>query len=83
MHRLADVGGHQPRRDRQSFVAQARDPAGKIAQCQGMGSRHLHDFALPALQVMQMAQHFAQLFDHGPRGDQEQLARRRQLDRRT
>ena len=83
VHRVADVGGDQPRGDVQTFVAQLRDPAREEAQRQGVGGGHLHDFALPAFQMMQMAQHFAELLDHGARGDQKQLPRRRQLDRRA
>ncbi|MNV69345.1 hypothetical protein D3C71_1622510 [compost metagenome] len=48
-----------------------------------MSSRDLHHFALPALQMMQMAQHFTELFDHGARGHQKQLPRRRQFDWRA
>ncbi|MOA14498.1 hypothetical protein D3C78_1346030 [compost metagenome] len=48
-----------------------------------MSGSDLHHFALPAFQMMQMAQHFAELFDHGARGHQKQLPRCRQFDRRA
>ncbi|MNY08952.1 hypothetical protein D3C86_1418370 [compost metagenome] len=83
MHGVTDVGRHQPRGDVQTFVAQLRDPARKETERQGVRGSDLHHFALPALQVMQMAQYFAQLFDHGARGDQKQLPCRRQLHRRA
>ena len=83
VHGVADVGGHQPRGNVQPFVAQLRDPAWEEPQGQGVGGRHLHDFALPAFQMMQMAQHFAQLFDHRARRHQKQLPGRCQLHRRA
>ena len=83
VHGVADVGGDQPRGDIQALVAQLRDPPREEPQGQGVGGRHLHDFALPAFQVMQMAQYFTELFDHGARRHQKQLPGRRQLHRRT
>jgi hypothetical protein len=70
MHRVADVGRHQPCGDVQPFVAQLGDPAREEPQRQRVRRRDLHHFALPAFQVMQMAQHFAELLDHRARGDQ-------------
>lgn len=83
VHRITDVRGDQSGRDIQAFVTQLRDPAWEEAQRQGVGGGHLHDFALPAFKMMQMAQHFTELFDHGARSHQEQLPRRRQFNRRT
>ena len=83
MHRITDVGCHQPRRDVQAFITQLRDPAREETQRQGVSGGDLHHLALPAFQVMKMTQHFTELLDHGPRGDQKQLPRRRQLDRRA
>ncbi len=83
MHGVADVGRHQPRGNVQPFVAQLRDPARKEAQRQRVSGSNLHHLALPAFQMMQMAQHFAELFDHSTRGHQKQLPCRRQLDRRA
>ena len=83
MHRIADVGRHQPRGDVKSFVAQLCDPAREKAQRQRVRGGDLHHFALPAFEVMQMTQHFTELFDHGARGHQKQLPGRRQLDRRA
>ncbi|MNF93368.1 hypothetical protein D3C84_760410 [compost metagenome] len=83
MHRVANVGGHQPRGDVQTIVAQLSDPAREEPQRQGVSGRHLNHLALPAFQMMQMAQDFTQLIDHGARRHQEQLAGRRQFDRRT
>ena len=66
-----------------TLVAQLRDPAREEAQRQGVCRRHLHDFALPAFQVMQMTQHFTELLDHRACSHQEQLPRRRQFHRRA
>jgi len=83
VHRVADVGRDQPCGDVQPFIAQLRNPAREEAQRQRVRGRDLHHFALPAFQVMQVAQHFAELFDHGARGHQKQLPGRRQFDRRA
>ncbi|MOA30690.1 hypothetical protein D3C78_1517960 [compost metagenome] len=48
-----------------------------------MRGSNLHHFALPAFQVMQMAQYFAELLDHGTGGDQKQLPCRCQFHRRA
>ncbi|MNG13393.1 hypothetical protein D3C84_970700 [compost metagenome] len=71
MHGVTHVGRHQPRRDVQAFITQLRDPAREESQRQGVSGRNLHHLALSAFQMMQMAQHFAELFDHRPRGDQK------------
>jgi len=71
MHGITDVGGDQPGGNVQAFVAQLRDPAREEAQRQGVGRRHLHDFALPAFQMVQMAQYFTELLDHRACGHQE------------
>ncbi len=47
---------------------------------QGVCRRHLHHFALPTFQVMQMPENFAQLVDNGTRGDQKQLPGLGQFD---
>ncbi len=71
MHRITDVGRHQTGRNVQPLVAQLGDPARKEPQRQGVCRSHLHDLALPAFQVMQMAHDFAQLLDHGAGRDQK------------
>ncbi|MNY20887.1 hypothetical protein D3C86_1544000 [compost metagenome] len=81
MHRIADVGRHQARGDIQALVTQLGDPAWEEAQCQRVRSRHLHDLALPAFEMMKVAQDLAQLLDHRTRRHQEQLACCRKLDR--
>ncbi|EJT83415.1 hypothetical protein PPS11_36485 [Pseudomonas putida S11] len=48
-----------------------------------MCSGHLYHFTLPALQVMQMAENFAQLVDNSTRGDEKQLPGLGQFDRRA
>ncbi|MCY1438797.1 hypothetical protein D9M71_550100 [compost metagenome] len=83
MHGVADVGRHQARGNVQAVVTQLRNPAWKEPQRQRVRRRHLDHLALPAFQVMQMAQHLAQLINHRTRRHQKQLPRRRQLDRRA
>ncbi|MCY1361976.1 hypothetical protein D9M69_486740 [compost metagenome] len=83
VHRLADVGRHQAAGDVQALGAQPRDPRREEAQRQRVRGGELQHLALPALQVMQMAHHLAELLDHGTCGDEEQLAGLGQLHRRA
>ena len=70
-HGFADVGGDQPGGDVQPVVAQAGDPRREEAQRQRVRGGYLQHLALLALDVVQMAHHFAELFDHIARTDQE------------
>ncbi|MNH21048.1 hypothetical protein D3C79_808410 [compost metagenome] len=71
MHCVANVGRHQASGNVQAIVTQLGDPARKEAQGQRVRCGNLNHLTLPAFQVMQMAQHFAQLIDHSPRRHQK------------
>lgn len=81
MHRFADVGRHQAGGQWQTFAAQAGDPFRKETQGQRVGGGNRQHLALLAFEVVQVAHHFAKLFDQAARGHQEQLAGLGQLDR--
>ena len=82
MHRLTDVGGHQPGIERQALAAQAGNPFGKETQGQRMRGGNLQHLALLAFEVVQVAHHLAQLLAEVARGDQKQLPGLGQLHRR-
>jgi len=81
MHRLADVGGHQPRFQRQAVAAQPGDPLGEETERQGMRGGDLQHFPALPFEVVQVAHHLAHLLDHAARGHQEQLPRLGELHR--
>ncbi|MNH21683.1 hypothetical protein D3C81_1513180 [compost metagenome] len=83
MHGISDVGRNQAGGDVQPVVAQLGHPTREKARCQGVCRGHLHHLTLPAFQMMQVAENFAQLVDNSTRRDEKQLAGLCQLDRRA
>ncbi len=83
MHRLTDVGRHQPAVDRNAVAPQLRQPGRKKAQRQRVRGGDAQHLAALAFEIVQIAHHLADLLDQVARGDQEQLAGLGQLHRRA